>query len=137
MALTNLKIRSAAIGKKLHDGSGLYLTLSARGRGKWTIRYMINRKAKEIGLGRYPELSLADARKKHFEARILIAEGKDPLAERRNAQEKLKRDALTKFSDIAENYINLVCFLLCSICERLTEVFWRLIPCFILEPIQR
>jgi hypothetical protein len=62
---------------------------------------MINRKAKEIGLGRYPELSLADARKKHFKARILIAEGKDPLAERRNAQEKLKRDALTKFSDIA------------------------------------
>ena len=58
MALTNLKIRSAAIGKKLHDGSGLYLTLSARGRGKWTIRYMINRKAKEIGLGQYPELSL-------------------------------------------------------------------------------
>jgi len=105
MALTNLKIRSAAIGKKLHDGSGLYLTLSARGRGKWTIRYMINCKAKEIGLGRYPELSLADARKKHFEARILIAEGKDPLAERQNAQEKLKRDALTKFSDIAEDYI--------------------------------
>ena len=105
MALTNLKIRSAAIGKKLHDGSGLYQTLSARGRGKWTIRNMINRKAKEIGLGRYTELSLAHARKKHFEARILIAEGKDPLAERRNAQEKLKRDALTKFSDIAEDYI--------------------------------
>ena len=105
MALTNLKIRSAAIGKKLHDGGGLYLTLSARGRGKWTMRYMMKRKAKEIGLGPYPELSLADARKKHFEARILIAEGKDPLAERRNAQEKLKRDASTKFSDIAENYI--------------------------------
>ena len=66
---------------------------------------MMNRKAKEIGLGRYPELSLADARKKHLEARILIADGKDPPAERRNAQEKLKRDELTKFSDIAEDYI--------------------------------
>ena len=58
MALTNLKIRSAVIGNKLHDGSGLYLTLSARGRGKWTMRYMMNRKAKEIGLGPYPEISL-------------------------------------------------------------------------------
>ena len=76
MALTNLKIRSAVIGKKLHDGSGLHLTLPARGRVKCTMRYMMNRKAREIGLGSYPELSLADARKKHFEARILIAYGK-------------------------------------------------------------
>ena len=51
MALTNLKIKSAAVGERHHDGRGLYLTLSARCRGKWTIRYMINRKAKEIGLG--------------------------------------------------------------------------------------
>jgi hypothetical protein len=93
MGLTNFKIKSAAIGKRHHDGGGLYLTLSARYRGKWTIRYMINRKAKEIGLGRYPELSLADARKKHFEARILIAEGKDPLIERRKALAQTKREA--------------------------------------------
>ena len=66
---------------------------------------MINRKAKEIGLGRYPELSLADARKKHFEARILIAEGKDPLTERRKAEAQTKREALTRFSDVAQNYI--------------------------------
>ena len=76
MGLTNFKIKSAAIGKRHHDGGGLYLTLSARYRGKWTIRDMINRKAKEIGLGQYPELSFADASKKHFEARIIIAEGK-------------------------------------------------------------
>ena len=105
MALTNLKIRSAAVGKKLHDGSGLYLTLSARGRGKWTMRFMMNQKAREIGLGPYPELSLADARKKHFEARILIAEGKDPLSERLKALAQTKREALTRFSDVAESYI--------------------------------
>ena len=68
------------------NGGVLYLTLSARYRGKWTIRYMITRKAREIGIGQYPEFSLADALKKHFEARILIAEGKDPLTERRSAQ---------------------------------------------------
>ena len=78
MGLTNFKIKSAAIGKRHHDGHGLCLTLSARGSGKWTMRYMINRKAKEIGLGRYPELSLADARKKHFEARILKHSPNEP-----------------------------------------------------------
>jgi len=35
------------------------------------MRYMMKLKATEIGLGRYPELSLADARKKHFKTRIL------------------------------------------------------------------
>ncbi len=105
MGLTNFKIKSATIGKRHHDGRGLYLILSARGLGKWTMRYMINRKAKEIGLGRYPELSPADARKKHFEARILIAEGKDPLTERRKAEAQIKREALTRFSDVAKSYI--------------------------------
>ena len=105
MALTNLKIKSAAVGERHHDGGGLYLTLSAPGRDKWTMRYMMKLKATEIGLGRYPELSLADARKKHFEARILIAEGKDPLIERRKAEAQTKREALTRFSDVAESYI--------------------------------
>ena len=54
---------------------------------------MITRKAREIGIGRYPEFSLADALKKHFEARILIAEGKDPLTERRKAEAQTKREA--------------------------------------------
>jgi len=105
MALTNLKIKSAAVGKRHHDGRGLCLTLSGRGRGKWKMRCMINRKATEIGVGRYPELSLADACKTHFEARILIAEGKDPLTERSKAEVQTKREALTRFSDVAESYI--------------------------------
>ena len=66
---------------------------------------MINRKAKAIGLGRYPELSLADARKKHFEASILISEGKYPLTERRKAKAQTKREALKRFSDVAQNCI--------------------------------
>ena len=51
MRLTNFKIKSAGIGQRLHDGRGLYLTLSAPKKVKWTIRYMLSRKAKEMGLG--------------------------------------------------------------------------------------
>ena len=70
MRLTNFKIKNLPIGKRVHDGRGLYLTLSSPGRGKWTFRYMLNKKAKEMGVGKYPEFSLAEARKRHFAALI-------------------------------------------------------------------
>ena len=54
----------------MHDGCGLYLTLFVRKKGKWTIRYMVNRKAKEMSLGIYPEVCLSDARKRHFKVPI-------------------------------------------------------------------
>ena len=69
------------------------------------MRYMTNRKAREIGLGPYPEISVSDARKKLLEARILIAEGKDPLIERRKAEAIIKREEAVKFSSIAKDYI--------------------------------
>ena len=39
MALTDLKIKSAAVGERHHDGRGLYLTLSAPGRGRNNITH--------------------------------------------------------------------------------------------------
>ena len=45
------------------DGGGLTFTLSAQGTATWTLRYRIAGKAKELTLGRYPDLSLAEARK--------------------------------------------------------------------------
>ena len=83
MRFTNFKIKSAGIGQRLHDVRGLYLTLSAPKKGKWTIRYMLNRKAEEMGLGRYPEVCLSEARKRHFEARIKIENGIDPIEDKR------------------------------------------------------
>ena len=84
MGLTIQKIKTAQIGKRMHDGRGLYLTLSSPERGKWTIRYMLRRKAKEMGLGRYPEVSLAEARKRHFKARVTIESGNDPIEKKDN-----------------------------------------------------
>jgi len=89
----------------MHDGRGLYLTLSSQGRGKWTIRYMLNRKAKEMGLGKYPEVSLSEARKRHFEARNTIANGLDPIEIKRRTSIIAKQEASLFFSQVKDNYI--------------------------------
>ena len=47
---------------KYHDGNGLYITISKTGSGKWSFRYRINQKSREMGLGKFPEVSLAEAR---------------------------------------------------------------------------
>ena len=35
---------------KYHDGNGLYISFSSLGRGKWSFRYTINKKSREMGL---------------------------------------------------------------------------------------
>lgn len=71
----------------LHDGGGLYLALDGR-RGKedepptasWVYRYMLHGRARMMGLGAFPAIKLAEARKAVAEARTLKAKGMDPLA---------------------------------------------------------
>ena len=36
---------------KYHDGNGLYISIYSSGKGKWTFRYRINKKSREMGLG--------------------------------------------------------------------------------------
>lgn len=52
------------------DGGGLTFTLSAQGAASWTLRYRMAGKAKELTLGRYPDLSLAEARKEAAAKRV-------------------------------------------------------------------
>lgn len=57
---------------------------SARGRGKWTLRFVSPEtgKRRDMGLGTYPETSIAEARARGMEARQAIAGGVDPIARR-------------------------------------------------------
>lgn len=64
------------------DGGGLILRLNGKGSANWLHRYQMNGKRRDMGLGSYPIVSLADARAKVAEARKLIADGKDPITER-------------------------------------------------------
>ena len=82
MALTNALIRSKAIAQdkpfKLEDSDGMYLLVAPDGALSWHLQFVLDEKQKEITLGDYPALSLADARKKRAEALRLVAQGIAP-----------------------------------------------------------
>jgi integrase len=68
-----------------HDGGGLYLQVTEEGTRSWVYRFMLNKDRRNMGLGPYPAVSLAAARKAASEARSLVKTGHDPI-EARNAQ---------------------------------------------------
>lgn len=89
MKLTDTKLRTLKpTGKvqKLSDGGGLYIHVSPAGGKLWRVFYRFEGKQKTLALGKYPEVSLADARKLRDEARALIAQGVDPSAHKREAK---------------------------------------------------
>ena len=106
MKLTALKIKSLPLGKLICEGGGLYILLGSPNAGNWAYKYMRNGKSHEMGLGPYTEISLQDASIKRDRMKIQLADGKDPLSERR----KLQRDSATKdrirFSWLAERTID-------------------------------
>ena len=89
---------------KYHDGNGLYISISKPGRGKWSFRYTINKKSREMGLGGYPDVSLSDARQLSLNNKQLLSKKIDPIDEK-NRAEILRQQQNKKFSDIADLYI--------------------------------
>src|SRR6476469_9578534 len=90
--LTDTKVRQAKPGLqpyKLSDGSGLFLLVNPNGARYWRLKYRIAGKEKLFAVGVYPEISLAEAREKVIEARRLIREGGDPVAERKRQRSEV------------------------------------------------
>lgn len=89
------------------DGAGLYLRIAPRGGKFWVFRFMLHRRAREMGLGALHTFSLAEARQRATECRKLLAEGKDPIAVRDAAQAEARLAAARgrSFRECAEGYI--------------------------------
>jgi integrase len=90
-------------GKKHHDGDGLYFDKKVRG-ASWIYKFTLHGQAREMGLGKYPEIGLTKARELAGKARALRAEGKDPIRER----EAAKRLGIT-FEEAAREYWRVHC----------------------------
>jgi hypothetical protein len=78
MALTDTAIRKAKAKEKpygMSDGDGLYLWLTPSGGKLWRWGYRFQNKEKLMSFGKYPDVSLAQARERHKEARRLLASG--------------------------------------------------------------
>jgi hypothetical protein len=75
MDLSDVKVLSAkpeAKAYKLTDGDGMVLLVHPNGSKYWRLRYRCGGKEKMLALGKYPEVSLADARARRDEARKLL-----------------------------------------------------------------
>jgi len=95
--LTALKIRNLTEPGRYPDGDGLILELNGKGSGRWLLRVQSKGRRRDIGLGSLKGVSLADARDAAFIVRKKIAQGIDPVAERRR-----ERQAIPTFRKAAE-----------------------------------
>jgi len=99
--LTHKQLLSAKDTDKqtaLHDGGGLYFVIHGS-RRSWVFMYRVSKtKQRRMGLGSWPEVSLAKARELADEARRLRASGVDPLDAREakaDEEQKAKEKAKT------------------------------------------
>lgn len=89
-ALGQLRARNLGPGKH-PDGQGLWLVKRSKEAGKWILRLSINGKRREMGLGRWPDVSIAEARERAAEARRTLRDGLDPIAEREKVRQQPHR----------------------------------------------
>ncbi len=104
MKKLNAKQLSILTKGKYHDGNGLYISISSPGRGRWSFRYSINKKSREMGLGSFPDVSLLEARQNALSNKQLLRKKIDPIDDKKRI-EVLKQQQSKKFSDIALLYI--------------------------------
>ena len=93
MALSATRVRALKEPGRYSDGGGLHLFITKTGRKSWVQRITIAGRRRDIGLGAFPSVSLAQARKKALENHAMIAEGRDPLAEKRALKMPTFREA--------------------------------------------
>ncbi|MFN3435351.1 MAG: tyrosine-type recombinase/integrase, partial [Sphingomonas sp.] len=85
--LTAMKIKTLTEPGRYTDGDGLMLIVAAGGARSWMLRARIDGKRRDIGLGSLKVLTLAEARAKATELRRQIAQGIDPIAERKKVED--------------------------------------------------
>ncbi len=105
--LTDTAIKAVkANGKnqKISDGGGLYLFVSPQGGKAWRVKYRFAGKEKILSLGKYPQISLAAARKLLMEAKEKLAQGIDPSAHKKAVKEAAKAETENSFEIVAREW---------------------------------
>ncbi|MFM0684861.1 integrase arm-type DNA-binding domain-containing protein [Paraburkholderia strydomiana] len=107
MALTDVAIRNARpTGKtqRIWDGGGLYLEVTPGGSKLWRLKYRFDGKEKRLSFGRYPDVTLKDAREKRDEARKLLTNDTDPSEYRKAARAARLASAANNFEAVAREW---------------------------------
>ena len=99
--LTPAKVKAVSKPGLYGDGLGLYLQVSAFETKAWIFRYMLDGRARKMGLGPCHTIGLAEARQKAEEARKRLLDGCDPIEDRDAAREARKAAAAKVQADAA------------------------------------
>ena len=85
-ALSAVKIRNIAKPGRYADGNGLYLIVEPSGAKRWMMRTVVHGRRRDMGLGGFSMVSLAEARDLAVRHRKAARAGADPIAERRRSE---------------------------------------------------
>lgn len=105
-SITDVKIRhwiKSGTPLAKADGDGLTFTLSKAGTAAWVLRYRFGGKARELTIGRYPDIPLSDARRLAMEARAKIQQGGDVA--RQKQIDTIERAAAKTLRELAADYM--------------------------------
>ena len=100
--LTDRAIRNLNKPGRYADGDTLYLVLWPTGSKSWMQRLIVEGRRSDLGLGAYPLVSLAEARRKALDNRALAKSGGNPLSVKR---EEEKQVAMPTFEILARQHI--------------------------------
>jgi len=87
-------LKSPPVGKHC-DGAGLWLVVREDGGAQWVLRVTVHGRRREMGLGGYPALGLAAARKLAGRWRDVAAAGRDPIKEREAEERAARREDIS------------------------------------------
>jgi integrase len=110
--LSELKIKSAKPSEKdyvLFDGGGLQMRVRSNGSKLWNFNYRhpVTKKRINMGLGTFPEVSLAQARKGSIAAREVLAQGLDPKEQRDVEAQAKQAETEHTFQNVATSWYEL------------------------------
>ncbi len=88
--LNQMKAKNLEAGKYA-DGQGLWLHKRTKQAGNWIQRLYIHGKRRDMGLGRLPDVTIAEARERAALARRSLRDGSDPIQVRQSAKERVHR----------------------------------------------
>ena len=125
--LTNTEVKQAKPKDKVYklsDGGGLQLRVKTNGAKSWLLDYFkpFTKKRTSLGLGAYPEVSLAEARKKRVAARELLAKDIDPKEHKDDKHREQVLAATNTLKSVAESWFAIK---KTTIAENTAKSLWR------------
>ncbi|MEP6289853.1 MAG: site-specific integrase [Marinomonas sp.] len=87
-------VKNASVGKHC-DGAGLWLVKRIDGGAQSVLRVTVHGRRREMGLGGFPTLGLAEARKQAARWRAVAAENRDPIKEREAEERAARREDIS------------------------------------------